>query len=110
MVRKIIAYGRYYSDFMESLSERERLKIQRALLLFSNNDRIPAHYITYLKEGIFEFRVTYGNNEFRIFFCYDGDTLVILFNGIRKKTQKTPKAELEKAIKLKKAYYEYKEA
>ena len=105
MVRKIIAYGRYYSDFMASLSEKERLKIQRALLLFSNNDRIPAHYITYLKEGIFEFRVTYGNNEFRIFFCYDGDTLVILFNGIRKKTQKTPKAELELAKQYRQDYF-----
>ena len=90
---------------MASLSEKERLKIQRALLLFSNNDRIPAHYITYLKEGIFEFRVTYGNNEFRIFFCYDGDTLVILFNGIRKKTQKTPKAELELAKQYRQDYF-----
>lgn len=109
MIRKIIAYGTYYSDFMKSLSEQERLKVQRALLLFSNNDRIPTHYIKYLEEGVFEFRVTYGNNEFRIFFCYDGDKLVILFNGLKKKTQKTPRADLKKAIKLKEAYYADKE-
>ncbi len=109
MIRRIIAYGNYYRDFMASLSEKERLKVQRALLLFSNNDRIPAHYIKYLKEGIYEFRVTYGNNEFRIFFCYDGDKLVILFNGLRKKTQKTPLADINKAIRLKEQYYADKE-
>lgn len=109
MIRRIIAYGNYYRDFMASLSEKERLKVQRALLLFSNNDRILAHYIKYLKEGIYEFRVTYGNNEFRIFFCYDGDKLVILFNGLRKKTQKTPLADINKAIRLKEQYYADKE-
>lgn len=109
MIRKIIAYGHYYTDFMATLSEKERLKIQRALLLFSNNERIPAHYIKFLCDGIYEFRVTYGNNEFRLFFCYDGDKLVILFNGLRKKTQKTPKADIEKAVKLKTQYYAEKE-
>ena len=37
-----------------------------------------------------EFRVNYGDNEMRIFFIYDGDTVVVLFNGFKKKTQKTP--------------------
>ena len=72
---------------MQTLSEAERLKVQRALLLFSNNERIPAHYII---------------------FCYDGDTLVILFNGVRKKTQKMKSSDIDKAVKLKDEYYESK--
>lgn len=108
MIRRIQAYGRYYSDFMQSLSDAERLKIQRALLLFSNSERIPAHYIKYVRNGVYEFRVTHGNNEFRIFFCYDGDTLVILFNGVRKKTQKLKNSDIEKAVKLKNEYYDNK--
>ena len=109
MVKKIKAYKHYYSDFMASLSDAERLKVQRALLLFSNHERIPAHYIKYIRDGVYEFRITYGNNEFRIFFCYDGDTLVILFNGLRKKTQKLKNSDIEKAVKLRKEYYESKE-
>ena len=108
MVRKIIAYKDYYSQFMNSLQESERLKIQRALLLFLNNERIPFHYIKYLRDDIYEFRVTHLGNEFRLFFCYDGDALVILFNGIKKKTQKTPRNEIDKAERLKKEYYESK--
>lgn len=45
-------------------------------------------------------------NEFRIFFIYDGDTIVVLFNCFKKKTQKTPNSEIEKAIRLKNEYYE----
>lgn len=108
MVRKIIAYKDYYSNFMNSLQVSEKLKIQRALLLFLNNERIPFHYIKYLRDDIYEFRVTHIGNEFRLFFCYDGDTLVILFNGIKKKTQKTPRNEIDKAVRLKKEYYESK--
>ena len=50
----------------------------------------------------------FGNNELRIFFIYDGDTIVVLFNGFKKKTQKTPKSEIDKAVKLKNEYYAIK--
>ena len=61
-----------------------------------------------ITDGIYEFRVNYGNNEFRLFFTYDGDTIVILFNCFKKKTQKTPKSEIDKAVRLKNEYYENK--
>ena len=108
-MKKIIAYKRYYTDFMNSLSKPERLKILRALLLFETEDKIPYHYIKYLRDGIYEFRVSYINNEFRLFFIYDGETIVVLFNCIKKKSQKTPENEIKKAIKLKNEYYEQKE-
>jgi phage-related protein len=90
---------------MSNLSETEQLKIRRALLLFSNTERIPSHFIKYIEDEIYEFRVNYGNNEFRIFFIYDGEKLVILFNAFRKKTQKTPQKEITKAKRLKTEYY-----
>ncbi len=94
---------------MSSLTEQERKKVLRALLLLQTEDKIPYHCIKYLRDGVYELRVTYGNNELRIFFIYDGDTIVILLNGFKKKTQKTPPQEINKAIKLRKEYYEDKE-
>lgn len=107
-MRKIIAYKHYFSDFIKKLSTNEITKIQRALDLFKVKDRMPRHFIKFIRDGIYEFRVTSGNNEFRIFFIYDGDTIVVLFNAFKKKTQKTPNSEITKAIKLKNEYYEHK--
>lgn len=104
-MKKIIAYKGYYLDFISRLSEQERRKVQRALLLFETEDRIPHHYIKFIRDGIYEFRVSYGSNEFRLFFIYDGDTIVVLFNCFKKKSQKTPNSEIDKAVKLKKEYY-----
>lgn len=67
-----------------------------------------SHFIKFIRDGIYEFRVTYMKNEFCIFFIYDSDTIVVLFNAFKKKTQKTPDNEIKKAIKLKEEYYAIK--
>jgi putative addiction module killer protein len=107
-MRKIITYKGYFADFIKKLSKDEINKIRRALDLFKVEDKIPSHFIKFIRDGIYEFRVTYGNNEFRIFFIYDGDTIVVLFNAFKKKTQKTPDSEIKKALKLKEEYYDTK--
>ncbi len=64
-----------------------------------------------MEDGIFEIRVSSGNNIFRpdsYRDFFDEGQLVILLNGFQKKTQKTPTQELERAKKLKKQYYEDK--
>ncbi len=57
-------------------------------------------------DGIYEIRVEVGSNIYRIFSCFDKGNIVVLFNGFQKKTQKTPKQEIELAEKLKKEYFE----
>lgn len=108
IMKKIIAYKNYFNDFLHELSEQERKKFLRALDLLMTEEKIPHHYIKYIRDGIYEFRTNYGNNEFRVFFIYDGNTVVVLFNAFRKKTQKTPENEIKKAIRLKEEYYETK--
>jgi len=103
-VRKIIAYKEYFSEFIQGLSKLEAEKILRALDLLRTEDQLPRHYIKYIREGLYEFRVSYGNNEFRLFFIYDGETIVVLFNCFKKKTQKTPDREIRKALRLRKEY------
>ena len=87
-MKKIIAYKRYFSDFISTLSQEECGKIKRALDLFKVEDRMPRHYIKFIRDGLYEFRVSYGNNEFRIFFIYDGKVIVVLFNAFRKRHRK----------------------
>ena len=59
-------------------------------------------------DGLYEIRVEVGSNIFRIFCCFDKGNLVVLFNGFQKKSQKTPKQEMELAEKLKREYFELK--
>ncbi len=59
-------------------------------------------------DGLFEIRVKYGSNIYRIFCCFDEGRIVVLFNAFQKKTQKTPQKEIEKALTLKREYFELK--
>jgi phage-related protein len=49
-------------------------------------------------KGLYEIRVEVGNNIYRIFSFFDKGNIVVLGNAFQKKTQKTPKQELEKAL------------
>jgi len=47
-----------------------------------------------------------NTNTYRVFYIYDSGNLIILFHGFQKKSQKTPQKEIEKAIAIKKDYYD----
>jgi phage-related protein len=107
--RKIIAYRNYYRDFMESLSGGVRKKIHYVLDLLASQDRISKKFVDHIRDGLYELRAESEGNIYRIFFIFDGDKIVVLFNGFQKKTQKTPEKEIQKALKIKKEYYESKQ-
>jgi phage-related protein len=67
---------------------------------------IPLDYLKHIEgtDGLYEIRVIQGGNIFRIFCFFDKGQVIILSNGFQKKTQKTPKQEIEKALKIKKEY------
>ena len=88
--------------------ELRRCIVNQTFSSLMEKEKMPHHYIIYIRDGLYEFRVTYGNNEFRLFFIFDGEQIVVLFNCFRKKSQKTPKKEINKALKLKGEYYEQK--
>ena len=104
MNRTIIAYKNYFNDFFNSLDEGIQNKILYVLLLLETQDRMPFKFMRLIEDGLYELRIEYESNIYRIFFCFDKQNIVILFNGFQKKTQKTPQNELEKAKKLKKEY------
>jgi len=55
-----------------------------------------------LGAGLFEVRTTWSGNVYRVLFCLEGATMVLL-HGFQKKTQKTPKNELDLARRRMKA-------
>jgi len=71
---------------------------------------MPAKFIKHIRDGLYELLLEYNSNIYRVFFIFDEGQIVVLFNGFQKKTQKTPKTEIEKALKIKEAYYADKQS
>ena len=105
MKRKIITYGGYFERFISTLTERELRKLDYIISLLESEDILPVKFIKFLRDGLYELRMEYGSNTYRVFFIFDDGQIVVLLSGYQKKTQKTPQAEIEKALKIKKAYY-----
>ncbi len=95
---------------METLDEKVQEKIQYGLLLLKTQDLLSKKFVKSVRDGVFELRTEYNGNIYRVFFIFDGNNIVILFNGFQKKTQKTPTNEIEKALKIKEAYYADKQS
>ena len=110
MKRKIKTYGGYFEAFMQTLKEKEQEKIQYGLLLLKTQNRLPKKFVKLIRDGVYELRTIYAGNIFRVFFIFDEGEIVVLFNGFQKKTQKTPQNEIEKALKIKEAYYADKQS
>ena len=91
-------------------STKVQEKIEYVFKILRTVDKVPRKFLDHITgtDGLCEIRVEVGSNIFRIFCCFDKGNLVILFNGFQKKTQKTPKQEIELAKKLKKEYFEHK--
>jgi phage-related protein len=110
MRRTIIAFGNYYNEFIKTLNNKELLKFKYILSLFETSDRMPVKFIKFVRDGLYELRMEYNGNIFRMFFIFDDNYVVVLFNGFQKKTQKTPQGEIEKALKIKEDYYADKQS
>lgn len=93
-------------EFLDSLTGKQAQKVAWVLRLIEDFDRIPAQYLKKLvnTEDIWEVRVQFGNNIFRLLGFFEGDNLLILTSGFTKKTQKTPPSEIALATTRKEDY------
>jgi phage-related protein len=105
-LRTITIYKNYFSDFYKEQGQKVKDKILWTFRIIETQKQIPTEYFKHLEgtEGLYEIRVQQGSNIYRIFCFFDEGKLVVLANGFQKKTQKTPKSEIEKALKIKKEY------
>ena len=107
-IREVIAYKNYFVDFLTKHPIKVQNKIFKIIEAIETLERIPTTYLKLLSgtNGLYEARIQLGTDIWRVFCFFDKGKLVILLNGFQKKTQKTPKNEIEKAINLMKEYYE----
>ena len=95
---------------MQTLDKKVQRKIDYVLQLLKMQERLSTKFVKALKDGLFELQIEYEGNIFRVFFIFDEGQIVVLFNGFQKKTDKTPQKEIEKALKIKEAYYADKQS
>jgi phage-related protein len=109
-IRNIFYYKNYYNEFFKKLRPDVKKKFNWTLQLIATLDRVPEKYFKHItgSSGIYEIRVEIGSDIFRVFSFFDKGQIIILVNGFQKKTQKTPKSEIELAEKLKKQYFDEK--
>ena len=104
--RTIVFYKDYFQTFFTKQNKKVKAKIVWTFELIEDLQRVPETYLKHIEntDGLYEVRIQSGSDIFRIFCFFDKGQLVILANGFQKKTQKTPKQEIELALKIKEAY------
>lgn len=110
--RQVIAYGNHFEDFLNSVDQKVQNKVFKIIEAIESLDRIPSSYIKHLTgtDGLYEARIKLGSNIWRVFCFFDGNRFVILLNGFQKKSQKTPKQQINRALRLMKEYYNEKQS
>jgi phage-related protein len=109
-MRTTYVYGTEFWDFYYIQKPEVQDKIDWVIGLVRTLRMVPEKFFKYLEgtDGLFEIRIKLGSEIFRIFCFFDEGNLIILLNGFQKKTEKTPKNEIDKAERLKMKYYEEK--
>jgi len=109
-IRQVIAYKDYFEDFLLAQPVKVQDKMYKIIEAIETIERIPANYLRFIQgtKALYEARIQLGSDIWRVFCFFDQGRLVILLNGFVKKTQKTPRKEIDKAFGLMNSYYEEK--
>jgi phage-related protein len=104
--RTAFFYEKHFERFFIRQNNRVKGKILWTIGLIEDIEVVPSNYLKSVTgtNGIYEIRVQTGSDIFRIFCFFDKENLVVIGNGFQKKTQKTPKNEIIKAIQIKLNY------
>ena len=105
-LRDILFFESYFEDFFVQQKPKVKEKIIWTLELLQELPVIPSQYLKHIHgtDGMYEIRVQYGGDIFRVFSFFDDGQLIVLINAFQKKTQKLPRREIIRAIQLKKDY------
>ena len=104
--RTAVFYKDYFEQFFVKQNNRVKEKIIWTIKLVEDVEIVPSIYLKSISgtSGIYEIRIQTGSDIFRIFCFFDKENIIVIGNGFQKKTQKTPKNEIIKAIQIKLNY------
>lgn len=107
-VRRVVFYKNHFSNFFIKQRRKVKEKILWTLRLIEHIQHIPVDYFKHIEgtNGLYEIRVKQRTDIFRIFCFFDETNIIVIINGFQKKSQRIPKNEIEKAIKIMREYYE----
>lgn len=110
-IRQILPFKEYFRNFKRTLSKDVLMKIYQVFIYIMTVEKVPTKFLKNVEgvKDLYEIRIEHESNIYRIFCCFDDGNLVILFNAFQKKTQKTPKTEIERAKRIKDEYFKAKE-
>lgn len=110
MIKYAIIFLEWAKEFLDSLDEKTRKKVMYNV--WKSREINDPELFKKLDGNIWEFRTKFLTNQIRLLAFWDKtekeETLVVATHGFIKKTQKTPKSEIEKAEKIRKQYFKEK--
>lgn len=111
-MREIIFYQSDFGDkpveeFLTGLDAAVRAKIVRTLELLRTQQVVPSKFWKKLSgSDLWEVRVKYAGNIFRLLAAFEKGNRVILLHAFQKKSQKTPRQDMEIAQQRQKRYFQ----
>jgi len=88
-------------EFLDSLPGKVVQKITWVLSIVEEFDIVPKKYFKKLEnsQNVYECRIDFGGNTYRLLGFFHSGTFIVLTNGFMKKTQKTPKDEIDLCVR-----------
>lgn len=105
-MRTLEPFENHFWKFYNTQTKDVQKKIDYVLEVVISMERVPKQFFKHLEDGIYEIRVKVRSDIYRIFCFFDAGRLIVLLHAFQKKSQKTPRKEIERAKLLRKKYYE----
>ena len=108
--RLIIFHKHYFVEFYLEQTEKVQEKIEYVFKILRTVQNVPKKFLSHMTgtDGLYEVRIEFESNIYRIFCCFDKGNIIVLFNSFQKQANKTPKNEIVLALKLKEEYFNSK--
>lgn len=106
-MRKVVLFKRYFDAFFDKQPRKVQEKLYWSIKILRTVEEIPKNHLKSLPgtNGLMEMRTQFGGNIYRVFCFFDEGKVVVLMNGFEKKTEKTPRNEIERAMRIREEYY-----